>query len=59
MENNESNNAEEAAFETVSSEPEGPSRTERQWAMGCHLIALGGIVVPGKTYVLNWRAPCC
>jgi len=46
MENNESNNAEEAAFETVSSEPEGPSRTERQWAMGCHLIALCGIVVP-------------
>lgn len=25
---------------------DGPSRSERQWAMGCHLIALCGIVVP-------------
>ena len=46
MVNNESNNDEKAASEPVSSEPEGPSRTERQWAMGCHLIALCGIVVP-------------
>ncbi|VGO22998.1 DUF4870 domain-containing protein [Pontiella sulfatireligans] len=23
-----------------------PSKTERQWAMGCHLIALCGIIVP-------------
>lgn len=46
MENNESNNAAEAEFEAVSNEPSDPSRTERQWAMGCHLIALCGIVVP-------------
>lgn len=46
MGNTESNNADEAAFEPVSSEPEGPSRTDRQWAMACHLIALCGIVVP-------------
>ena len=46
MENTESNNAEEASSEPVSSEPEGPSRTERQWAMGCHLIALCGFLVP-------------
>ena len=46
MENTESNNAEEAASEPVSSESEGPSRTERQWAMGCHLIALCGFMVP-------------
>lgn len=24
----------------------GPSKTERNWAMGCHLIGLCGIVVP-------------
>lgn len=46
MENTESKNAADAGFEPVSSEPAGPSRTERQWAMGCHLIALCGIVVP-------------
>jgi len=46
MENNESRNVTEAEFEPVSSEPASPSRTERQWAMGCHLIALCGIVVP-------------
>lgn len=27
-------------------EPSGPTRSERQWAMGCHLIALCGIIVP-------------
>ncbi len=31
---------------SVSIEPAGPSRSERQWAMGCHLIALCGIVLP-------------
>jgi len=46
MENNESENIEEATFEPVSSAPTEPSRSERQWAMGCHLIALCGIVVP-------------
>ncbi len=46
MENNESQNVNEAEFEPVPSGPAGPSRTERQWAMGCHLIALCGIVVP-------------
>ena len=46
MENNESENVNDANSEPVSSEPVGPSRTERQWAMGCHLIALCGIVVP-------------
>jgi len=45
MENNESKNVDEADFEPVSSEPAVPSRAERQWAMGCHLIALCGIVV--------------
>lgn len=24
----------------------GPSKTERQWGMGCHLIALCGIIMP-------------
>ena len=46
MESNESGNVEDAVFESVSAEPTGPSRSERQWAMGCHLIALCGIVVP-------------
>ena len=46
MENNESNNVEEAVFEPVSSEPAGSSRTERQWAMGCHLIGLCGLLIP-------------
>ena len=46
MENTKSNNAEDTGFKPVSSEPAGPSRSERQWAMGCHLIALCGIVFP-------------
>lgn len=45
MENNESGNVEDATFEPVSNAPTEPSRTDRQWAMGCHLIALCGIVV--------------
>ena len=46
MENTESNNVDDASFEPVSTEPASPSRSERQWAMGCHLIALCGIVIP-------------
>lgn len=30
----------------VESGPVGPSKNERQWAMGCHLIGLCGVVVP-------------
>jgi uncharacterized Tic20 family protein len=26
--------------------PVGPSKSERQWAMGCHLIGLCGVIVP-------------
>lgn len=43
MENDTSEFTEDAVVEPVSSEP---SKTERQWAMGCHLIALCGVVVP-------------
>lgn len=43
MENDAPDKNDDAVFE---SRPAGPSRTERQWAMGCHLIALCGIVVP-------------
>ena len=46
MENTEFSNPDETASEPVSREPAGPSRTERQWAMGCHLISLCGIMVP-------------
>jgi len=46
MESNESTNVDDANFEPISDEPANPSRNERQWAMGCHLIALCGIVVP-------------
>jgi uncharacterized Tic20 family protein len=46
MENTESQNSGEAGNERVSSEPAGPSRNERQWAMGCHLIALCGFIIP-------------
>ncbi|MEN8254425.1 MAG: DUF4870 domain-containing protein [Verrucomicrobiota bacterium] len=46
MENNESTNVDDANFEPVSGEPAGPSRTERQWAMGCHLVALCGLLIP-------------
>ena len=46
MENNESQNVNDAEFESVAGTPAGPSRSERQWAMGCHLIALCGIVIP-------------
>lgn len=43
MENGTTENHNDAEFET---KPSGPSRAERQWAMGCHLVALCGIVVP-------------
>lgn len=46
MEDNEPQKSEDSAFEAASSAPEGPSRTERQWAMGCHLAALVGVVLP-------------
>ena len=46
MENNESQNVNEAEFEPVSSELAAPSRTERQWAMGCHLMGLCGLLIP-------------
>jgi uncharacterized protein len=43
MENAEMNNAEAVVVE---SSPAAPSKSERQWAMGCHLIGLCGVVVP-------------
>ena len=43
MENNEPR---DAGFEQVSPETAGPSRSQRQWAMGCHLIGLCGVIVP-------------
>ncbi len=46
MEENDPKDIEEAEFETLSSEPAAPSRSECQWAVGCHLAALCGIVVP-------------
>ena len=46
MENNEFQRVEEADFEPLSNEVGGPSRSERRWAMGCHLISLCGILVP-------------
>ncbi len=46
MENNESTNVDDASFEPVSTEPTDPSRTERQWAMGCHLMGLCGLLIP-------------
>lgn len=38
--------AEEPVDGPAFSRPGGPSRSERQWAMGCHLIALCGLVLP-------------
>ena len=46
MENVDPGNREPADFEPISDEPKGPSRSERQWAMGCHLIGLCGIIIP-------------
>lgn len=43
MENDTSEFTEDAVAEPVSSKS---SKTERQWAMGCHLIALFGVVIP-------------
>jgi uncharacterized Tic20 family protein len=43
METENMNNAEDVVVE---SGPVGPSKNERQWAMGCHLIGLCGVVVP-------------
>ncbi len=36
----------EADFKPLVSEPSRPSTRERQWAVGCHLIALSGIILP-------------
>ena len=46
MENRDTRNTEDAEFETAAETPTGPSRQERQWAMGCHLIALVGLLLP-------------
>jgi uncharacterized Tic20 family protein len=42
----ETENMENAEDVVVESGPVGPSKNERQWAMGCHLIGLCGVVVP-------------
>jgi uncharacterized Tic20 family protein len=42
----ETENMKNAADVVVESGPVGPSKNERQWAMGCHLIGLCGVVVP-------------
>jgi uncharacterized Tic20 family protein len=46
MENDSPDTIDDAVVEILSTAPAKPSRTERQWAMGCHLIALCGIVIP-------------
>jgi len=43
MENNGNEGVQGVVVDTGA---DGPSRTERQWAMGCHLIGLCGVVVP-------------
>ena len=43
METENMNTAEDVVVEPGSV---GPSKVERQWAMGCHLIGLCGVVVP-------------
>ena len=43
METENMNTAEDVVAESGSV---GPSKKERQWAMGCHLIGLCGVVVP-------------
>lgn len=43
METENMKNAEEVISEPG---PVGPSKNERQWAMGCHLIGLCGVIVP-------------
>jgi len=42
----ESDNMKNAEDVVVESGPVGPSKNERQWAMGCHLIGLCGVIVP-------------
>lgn len=42
----ESENMKSAEDVVVESGPVGPSKSERQWAMGCHLIGLCGVIVP-------------
>ena len=43
METENMRNAEDGVVESGAT---GPSKSERQWAMGCHLIGLCGVVVP-------------
>lgn len=52
METENMNNAGDVAMEPEAS---GPSKNERQWAMGCHLVALCGIVIPFPA--VNMLAP--
>jgi len=42
----ESDNMKNAEDVVVESGPVGPSKSERQWAMGCHLAALTGFAFP-------------
>jgi uncharacterized Tic20 family protein len=46
MEEKSPESTEDAVFEPLSSAPAVPSRSECQWAVACHLSALGGIFVP-------------
>ncbi len=43
MDNNENN---DAGVNMTESSVTGTSKSERQWAMGCHLVGLCGVVVP-------------
>ncbi len=43
MDNNENN---DAGVNMTESSETGTSKSERQWAMGCHLVGLCGVVVP-------------
>jgi uncharacterized Tic20 family protein len=43
METENMNNAGNVAMDPDAG---GPSKNERQWAMGCHLVALCGILIP-------------
>ena len=52
METENMNNVENGMMEPETS---GPSKNERQWAMGCHLVALCGIVIPFPA--VNMLAP--
>lgn len=46
MQNDSADKIEEAVFETLANESAGPSKNERQWAMGCHLVGLCGLLIP-------------